>query len=182
MAKNEASPILSNALTSKNITKEAQNLCSNCNWQTPGQDYCQSINLSWMSNMHEDVFDVYRTMFLKITEWCCWNLFTRFNVPEGHNGHDAAKTRVLKFSERTVLMRNLYIVVATHWKAAFFFAKSWQALWPRVALYCDVSLMSGGMSRSTDLEINDIFTIFLEISHLSRVKRKSDHSSSPHLT
>ena len=49
--KSESSPILSNTLTSKNITKEAQNLCSNCNWQTPGQDYCQSINLSWMSNM-----------------------------------------------------------------------------------------------------------------------------------
>ena len=37
---------------------------------------------------------------LTITEWFCWNLFTSFNVPEGHNGHDAAKTRVLKFSEK----------------------------------------------------------------------------------
>ena len=83
--------------------------------------------------------------------------------------------------EWKVLMRTLNIV-ATHWKAAFFFAKSWQALWPRVALYCDVSLMSGGMSRSTDLEINDILSIFLEITHLSKVKRKSDHSSSPHFT
>ena len=34
--KSEASSIMAKTLTSKNITKKVQNLCSNCNWQTPG--------------------------------------------------------------------------------------------------------------------------------------------------
>ena len=34
--KSEASSIMAKTLTSKNITMEVQNLCSNCNWQTPG--------------------------------------------------------------------------------------------------------------------------------------------------
>ena len=34
--KSEASSIMAKTLTSKYITKEVQNLCSNCSWQTPG--------------------------------------------------------------------------------------------------------------------------------------------------
>ena len=189
--KSEASSIMAKTLTSKNITKEAQNLCSSCNWQTPGQDYCRSINLSWMSiclrtfltiteqcfwKLQSDVVDDFRTMVLKPLHQvqCPWGpQRTWCSQNEGaqilwKNSTDEKLVYCCCHSlEGCVLLCKVMTSLVT---------KSRSVLRRQPHIRWDVQVHRPGNRK----HVHNL--LVLEIPHLSRVKRKSDHSSSPHLT
>ena len=123
---------------------EVHSRCSNCNWQTPEKKLTSMITMNQWS------------LWWQWQWWWSWEPPPWARCPSGpqrtwYSQSGGAQTlwknAVNHFGLFLVCQRSL----STHWKAAFFLAKSWQALWPRVALYWEVNRMSGGMSKSTDL-------------------------------
>ena len=162
--------------TPKNITMEVQNLCSNCSWQTPEQDYCKSIIFGWMTNMHKDIVDDHWTMLLKPLHQvqCPWGpQRTWCSQNEGaqilwKNSSDEKLVYCCCHSlEGCVLLCKVMTSLVT--KSRFVLRRQPHIRW-------DVQVHRPGNRQ----HVHNL--LVLEISHLSRVNRKSDHSSSPHLT